>query len=297
MTTATAKGRPRVNPAHRLGDGSFVRFQGGLIDQYRELAFRAGYRTFPAFVREAVADAVRSLEALYGSPEAQESPQPSPGVAEAGSVVPESVPPDVLYTPLDRGGRRYTFEEVQQVVAENPELGANFDAPEAVAPYFYGHQSRLVNQMRGLQFRREREAKECEEQEQERQDLEELERRRQADLEWEAEARRRASEPAPELAPNPGADPEARRVWSDVLEVLERQAPRSTFETWLRPTEGVAMDDSLFVVEAPTPFAVSWLERRIFHALQSALERVLNRPAHLVIRLRGGGAGGEDGTG
>ena len=183
------------------------------------------------------------------------------------------------------------------MVAENPELGANFDAPEAVVPYFYGHQSRLVNQMRGLQFRREREAREREEQEQERQDLEELERRREVELEWEAEARRRESGPAPELAPNPGADPEARRVWSDALEVLEKQAARSTFETWLRPTEGVAMDDSLFVVEAPTPFAVSWLERRIFHALQSALERVLHRPAHLVIRPRGGGADGGDGTG
>ena len=79
MTTATAiQGRPRVNPAHRLGDGSFVRFQGELIEQYRELAFKAGYRTFPAFVREAVADAVRSLEALYGSPEAGDRPNLAP---------------------------------------------------------------------------------------------------------------------------------------------------------------------------------------------------------------------------
>jgi hypothetical protein len=43
----------------------------------------------------------------------------------------------------------------------------------------------------------------------------------------------------------------AREVWRAVLGDLQLQLPRPTFETWLKPTEGVAYDDHVFVVEAP----------------------------------------------
>ncbi len=77
----------------------------------------------------------------------------------------------------------------------------------------------------------------------------------------------------------------AREVWRAVLGDLQMRLPRPTFETWLRPTEGVADDGQVFVVEAPTPFAVEWLERRMFHALQGTLEKVAGRPLELQLRV------------
>ena len=77
----------------------------------------------------------------------------------------------------------------------------------------------------------------------------------------------------------------ARDVWRAVLGDLQMRLPRPTFETWLRPTEGVADDGQVFVVEAPTPFAVEWLERRMFHALQGTLEKVAGHPLELQLRV------------
>ena len=72
------------------------------------------------------------------------------------------------------------------------------------------------------------------------------------------------------------------------------QLPRPTFETWLKPTEGVVQSQTtegtqVLVVEAPTPFAVEWLERRMFHALQRTLEKVAGYPVELQLQVRSEG--------
>ena len=84
-------------------------------------------------------------------------------------------------------------------------------------------------------------------------------------------------------------NPSAREVWRAVLGDLQMQLPRPTFETWLKPTEGVAENGQVFVVEAPTSFAVEWLERRMFHALQRTLEKVAARPLELQLKVRSEG--------
>ncbi len=81
----------------------------------------------------------------------------------------------------------------------------------------------------------------------------------------------------------------AREVWRAVLGDLQMQLPRPTFETWLKPTEGMADDGQTFIVEAPTPFAVEWLERRMFHALQRTLEKIAGRPLQLQLQVKSEG--------
>ena len=80
------------------------------------------------------------------------------------------------------------------------------------------------------------------------------------------------------------ADPDARSLWGAVLADLQLQLPRPTFDTWLKPTAGVAFQGDRFIVVAPTPFAVEWLERRMFHALQSTLERAAGRGLQLQLQ-------------
>jgi chromosomal replication initiator protein len=81
----------------------------------------------------------------------------------------------------------------------------------------------------------------------------------------------------------------AREVWRAVLGDLQLQLPRPTFETWLKLTEGVAYDDHVFVVEAPNSFAVEWLERRIYNALQKTLHKVSGREFELQLKVRSEG--------
>ena len=80
------------------------------------------------------------------------------------------------------------------------------------------------------------------------------------------------------------ADPDARSLWRAVLADLQLQLPRPTFDTWLKPTAGVAFQGDRFIVVAPTPFAAEWLERRMFHALQSTLERAAGRGLQLQLQ-------------
>ena len=81
----------------------------------------------------------------------------------------------------------------------------------------------------------------------------------------------------------------AREVWRAVLGDLQLQLPRPTFETWLKTTEGISHDDSVFVVEVPNSFAVEWLERRMYHALQKTLRKVSGREFVLQLQVRSAG--------
>ncbi len=81
----------------------------------------------------------------------------------------------------------------------------------------------------------------------------------------------------------------AREVWRAVLGDLQLQLPRPTFETWLKTTEGIAHDDNVFVVEVPNSFAVEWLERRMYHALQKTLRKVSGREFVLQLQVRSAG--------
>ena len=84
------------------------------------------------------------------------------------------------------------------------------------------------------------------------------------------------------------ADPDARSLWDAVLADLQVRLPRPTFETWVKPTAGVAFQGDRLIVVAPTPFAVESLERRMFHALQSTLERVAGQRAATAAEDPGG---------
>ena len=97
----------------------------------------------------------------------------------------------------------------------------------------------------------------------------------------------------PEVSgPEPaGKELSAREVWRAVLGELQLQLPRNTFDTWLRPTEGISYQNSQFVVEVPTPFTVAWLERRMYQSIQKTVEKVTGGPADIQFQVKAGNGG------
>ena len=83
-------------------------------------------------------------------------------------------------------------------------------------------------------------------------------------------------------------EPTSKEVWKAVLGELQLQLPRPTFETWLKQTEGVSCDGQSLVVEVPTPFAVAWLERRMYQSIQKTVEKITDLPLDVQFQVKRG---------
>ena len=83
-------------------------------------------------------------------------------------------------------------------------------------------------------------------------------------------------------------EPASQEVWKAVLGELQLQLPRPTFETWLKQTEGIGYEDQSLVVEVPTPFAVAWLERRMYQSIQKTLEKIAHQPLDVRFQVKNG---------
>ena len=79
----------------------------------------------------------------------------------------------------------------------------------------------------------------------------------------------RCDEIAAAVAASPS--PEAQAMWAPALEVLAEKLPGTTFDTWLKDTEGLRCDGDNLVVRVPSVFAVSWLEQRMYQTILRAL--------------------------
>jgi chromosomal replication initiator protein len=82
-------------------------------------------------------------------------------------------------------------------------------------------------------------------------------------------------------------DTSARHTWEAALGRLQLQVTRPSFETWLRGTTGVAIDDQTLVVAVPTSFAAEWLERRMYALIESAVVAVAPGVRQVAFRVEG----------
>ncbi len=74
-----------------------------------------------------------------------------------------------------------------------------------------------------------------------------------------------------------GAFMEPDELWQQALEQLELQLTRNTFDTWLRSTEGIAIDDHTLTVSVPNAYARDWLSQRLLPTIQETLRRLTGR--------------------
>ena len=79
---------------------------------------------------------------------------------------------------------------------------------------------------------------------------------------------------------------EAQEIWRAVLLELQLQLPRSAFQTWLKETTGHSLSEDRMVITAPTTFAVTWLERRMYNAIQKTIEKVTQKPLEVFFAVQ-----------
>ncbi len=68
---------------------------------------------------------------------------------------------------------------------------------------------------------------------------------------------------------------DSQRLWQAALGELELQMTRAMFDTWLRDTRCIALeDDHCLVIGVKNGYAVEWLENRLYTVIQRVLHRI-----------------------
>lgn len=76
-------------------------------------------------------------------------------------------------------------------------------------------------------------------------------------------------------------------IWDTALGQLELQVTRPNFETWLRPTTALRLEDGQLVVGVPTDFALEWLRSRLAGMVDRTVSRLLDKQVSVVFEVLG----------
>lgn len=76
-------------------------------------------------------------------------------------------------------------------------------------------------------------------------------------------------------------------TWQEILQHLEKELSRPSFDTWLRSTNLLSYDDRELTILVPNEFAKDWLENRYFSLIKSKASQVMNKDVTLKFVIPG----------
>src|SRR5687768_190604 len=85
---------------------------------------------------------------------------------------------------------------------------------------------------------------------------------------------------------------DAKQVWRAALGELQVSLSPANFETWLKETALIAVDDNRFRVAVPNGFAKDWLENRYRSLISQTLARIVGYSVQVDFEVREGVAAG-----
>ena len=77
----------------------------------------------------------------------------------------------------------------------------------------------------------------------------------------------------------------ARNAWESAYHQLELQWDRANFETWLRPTQFLAIEADTFIIGVPNSYVCDMLQHRLYGDVQSALCEAMDREVKIEFRV------------
>lgn len=77
-------------------------------------------------------------------------------------------------------------------------------------------------------------------------------------------------------------------IWNQVLERLQLQLSRPTFETWIKPASAEQLDEHCLVICTPNPFARNWLQKHYVKTIADVVHDILGHPVEIHITVRQG---------
>ncbi|WP_347240080.1 chromosomal replication initiator protein DnaA [Phormidium sp. FACHB-592] len=77
-------------------------------------------------------------------------------------------------------------------------------------------------------------------------------------------------------------------LWIQVLERLQLQLSRPTFETWIKTAIAEQLDDNCLVIRTPNPFARNWLQKYYIKTIAEVVQEVMGHPIDIHITITQG---------
>jgi len=75
-----------------------------------------------------------------------------------------------------------------------------------------------------------------------------------------------------------------KQLWNRVLERLEQQLSRPTFDTWIKTTKAKEFKDNCLTISTPNPFVLNHLQKNYIQIIANVVEETIGRPVE--IRLK-----------
>jgi hypothetical protein len=77
------------------------------------------------------------------------------------------------------------------------------------------------------------------------------------------------------------SDDVGSQLWKSVLDALQMDMPRASFDTWVRDTRAVYYDGTALSVGARNQYCRDWLESRLTDTVETRLHEILNQPVSI----------------
>ncbi len=72
-------------------------------------------------------------------------------------------------------------------------------------------------------------------------------------------------------------------LWNQVLERLQQQLSRPTFETWIETATAEQLENNCLVIRTPNPFARNWLQKYYVKTIADAVQDILGQRVEIYI--------------
>ncbi|HEY9762083.1 MAG TPA: chromosomal replication initiator protein DnaA [Trichocoleus sp.] len=82
-------------------------------------------------------------------------------------------------------------------------------------------------------------------------------------------------------------------LWEEVLNRLQTQLSRPTFETWIKPARVQSLNENALVISTPNPFARNWLQKHYVETIAGVVNDILGKPIEIQVTVSSDGPSGE----
>ncbi|MGL5062886.1 MAG: chromosomal replication initiator protein DnaA, partial [Microcoleus sp.] len=81
-------------------------------------------------------------------------------------------------------------------------------------------------------------------------------------------------------------------LWNQVLDRLQGQLSRPTFETWIKTARAEQLENDCLIVSTPNPFARNWLQKYYVKTIADVVSEILGYPVDIYLTIAGGSENG-----